>query len=145
MLNSITRVLLQPNKKEITTYKIIQRFNNNILFNLSSTTPKRSFFKFSPIGEWTSCYIDNDGYKWANINLKSSDSGEEYPTGFHCFLNFDDVKKVMEYYKGSKTHIICKCQSKYRMVFGLQKYYVFNEVVWAKIVVCRGIKITEIL
>jgi len=155
-LNEITRVLLQPNKKEITTYKLFN-FNGGHFMGMflhhryvNKTSGELCFFAFPPIGEWASCYFDHRGREWNNVDLRIIDDiGQKYPTGFHCFLNLDEAKEVYNEFKKNNYHNLrlCKCKSKYRMIFGIEKYSFvgIDEIIWAEKVVCRGLKIVEVL
>ena len=150
LLNSITRVLLQPNKKEITTYKLLRPIDEKLIsMYFRPRKDSLDFFTFPPIGEWISCYIDHTGKEWTNINLMSIEDRNEYPIGFHCFLKLDEAKKVYKEFKRVKHFdiILCKCKSKYRMVFGTEKFSFvkLDEIICADMVVCRGLKIIEML
>jgi len=155
LLDCITRVLLQPNKKEITTYKILRICDSqlNLIISLNShidSSGNLVNFVFPPIGEWISCYIDFRGTEFKDINIKTRTSNEYYSRGFHCFLSLNETKKVLQRLKTNlmfENCIICKCSSKYRMVFGLQKFSFCDsdEIIWAKMVVCRGLRIDKIM
>jgi len=104
MLHEVTRILLQPNKKEITTYKILRRIGTESFSSMFFNTRKTNldFFIFPPIGEWISCYDDYINNDWPNINLTSIEDKIEYPTGFHCCLKLDEVKEVYSEFKKSE-------------------------------------------
>lgn len=148
MLTTISRVLLQPNKREITTFKIFQHYKNNFFSICKPYNPiikSHSYFKFAPIGEWISCYCDYDKIEWPDVELEINNSDQKYPTGFHCYLNLSDAQKIMTTREDYPLSVICKCKSKYRMIFGDQRVYKHSDAIWSKVVVCRGLKIIEML
>ncbi len=136
MIDQITRVLILPNKKIITTYKIFRKIDS-CYYNINQYNNR--FFKFSPIGEWISCYWDYDKVRWNDIILKNNNI--EYQTGFHSFTSFEDSKIIYNKLFNSPEYNLCKCQVKYRLVEALKNYEFENSSIQTKILITRGLKI----
>lgn len=137
MIDQITRVLILPNKKIITTYKIFKKIDG-CYYNINQYNDRS--FKFPPIGEWISCYWDYDKTRWDDIILKNNSI--EYHTGFHSFTSFEDSKIIFNKLFNSPEYRLCKCHVKYRLIEGL-KNYEFENIIQTKILITRGLKIIK--
>lgn len=140
MIDSITNVFLQPNKKEITVYKIFNKLN----YNYFSLKPNRredlpDYFKFNSPGKWISCYIDANEKEWPDNNI---DNGKViYPRGFHSYIFLSDALMIYNSKYHSDYYVICECRSKFRLIEGIEKFIFDNKEYEIKVIVSRGIKI----
>lgn len=156
MLNRITKKYLQPNKKEITVYKIFRKDNGiytNIFIYHGEFFDQPRYFYFNNIGEWTSCYLDKFESRWNDKTLIRS-TGIEYPTGFHSYMLYKDSLNVLKNLK-NPDFTLCECRAKYRLLEGEMDWvddgsnYLMNVnseidgLPPVKVVVTRGIKIIK--
>lgn len=142
MIESVTNVFLQPNKRETTVYKIFNKIKDNYL-SLKSNSKKdtNDYFKFNPPGEWISCYIDSNGEEWPNMDI---DNGKViYPRGFHSYILLPDAVKIYysKYY--SEHSVLCECRSKFRLIEGTEKFIFDGKELETRVIVSRGIKIVR--
>ena len=135
MINLITKTFLQPNKKQVTVYKIFKIIDGNY-YNLNG------MFKFSKI-DWNSCYWSLDKKRFDNIILKNNRI--EYPTGFHSFMDYEQSYKVFNnrYSYSDSIFVLCECKIKFRLVYGVENYKLNDDDFETKICISRGIKILK--
>jgi len=148
-MDRITNTFLQPNKKEIIVHKIFWKENNEYLSMFLHSRPsfqeKLRQFRFAPLDEWISCYIDYNGIWWNN-KLIYAPSGIQYSVGFHSYLDIDESiivfnNYIKKYLTGPFT--LCECRAKFRLYEGIEENEIDYEILSAKMIISRGIKIIK--
>lgn len=138
MIDQITRVLILPNKKIITTYKIFRKIDS-CYYNINEYNNR--YFKFPPINEWCSCYWSYDKTRWDNNIIKFNNI--EYPSGFHSFISLEESKIIFNNLYNLPDYVFCKCEIKYRLLEALKNYEFESGIIQTKILISRGLKIIK--
>lgn len=150
-MNEITRTFLQPNKKEITVYKIFNKSKNGDYFSLFQQPTIDcigKYFKFPPIGEWISCYIDINNERWPNRKIKPFGNNVVYSCGFHSYMDMDyeqicTISENLLFYDRKYNIVLCECRAKFRLYYGIIDCSINGNNISSEICVSRGIKILK--
>ena len=148
-MHEITRTFLQPNKKEITVYKIFVKPTNkyfSIYEFFTDQYPNINNFEFPPIGEWISCYTDVNGLKFPDKLIDPFDEEILYSCGFHSFMNYEQSQLVFKsnlYNNIIVDCVLCECRAKFRLHYGILNYMIDRKKINTEICVSRGIKILK--